>query len=400
MLRQRAKPQKDHKENDARNLSGQKIEHCFLKSFSFLCTRSAYNRNTFKIMITVKIHNVIANEANKWWYCWDETEGVFSLEFVQKLLADNPDEKDFKFDIHCPGGEVAEGLAIYDCLRTSGKNIHMNIEGDCHSMAVTLLLAAPLKNRTANPNCLALIHKVFGCAYSGTADELEKAANETRMLQNKILNIYAERTNKSLEELQEIMNEEKIRTAQDLLDWGFINSINTYNTNYKPNKNIMGKAKNLKQMATDFMNKVNALLNTEEPVNYEHTDADGAVLFTTEAEDDTLEVGMAASPDGTFTLPDGRTVTIADGAITEIAEPEEDPEEETNLEEEVETLRAENASLRDALTEAKNLIDELSKNVRSNFKPNGRTNSAKKAPEPTKEDRKSNIREKIKNAKK
>lgn len=351
-------------------------------------------------MITVKIHNVVANEDHKWWYCLDDTEGVFSLEFVQKLLADNPDETDFKFDIHCPGGEVAEGLAIYDCLRTSGKNIHMNIEGDCHSMAVTLLLAAPAKNRTANPNCSALIHKVYGCAYGGTADDLEKAAEETRMLQNKILNIYAERTNKSLEELQEIMNEEKVRTAQELLDWGFISSINTYNTNFKSNS-FMAKTKNLKQLANDFMAKVNALLNQEEPAkNFEHTDDEGTVLFTTEAEDDTLEVGMSATPDGTFTLPDGRTVTIADGEITEIAEPSEE-EEETNLDDkEVEALRAENENLRSALTEAKDIIAEFQKNTRSNYKPQGRTNTSRELPKPTKEERKNSIREKIKNAKK
>ena len=351
-------------------------------------------------MVTVKIHNVVANEDHKWWYCWDGTEGVFSLEFVQKLLADNPDETDFKFDIHCPGGEVAEGLAIYDCLRTSGKNIHMNIEGDCHSMAVTLLLAAPAKNRSANPNCSALIHKVYGCAYAGTADDLEKAAEETRTLQNKILNIYAERTNKSLEELQEIMNEEKIRTAEELLEWGFISRINSYNTNFKTNSN-MSKAKNLKQAATDLLSRINAFLNQEEQAtNYEHTDEDGTVLFTTESEDDTLEVGMAASPDGTFTLPDGRTVTIADGAISEIKEPEANEDDETNLSEEVERLEAENAQLRSMLEEATNLIEDFKKETRSNFKPKGRTNSAKDAPTPTREERKAGIKEKIKNAKK
>ena len=351
-------------------------------------------------MVTVKIHNVVANEDHKWWYCWDGTEGVFSLEFVQKLLADNPDETDFKFDIHCPGGEVAEGLAIYDCLRTSGKNIHMNIEGDCHSMAVTLLLAAPAKNRTANPNCSALIHKVYGCAYAGTADDLEKAAEETRTLQNKILNIYAERTNKSLEELQEIMNEEKIRTAEELLEWGFISRINSYNTNFKTNSN-MAKAKNLKQAATDLLSRINAFLNQEEQAtNYEHTDEDGTVLFTTESEDDTLEVGMAASPDGTFTLPDGRTVTIADGAISEIKEPEAEEEDETNLSEEVERLEAENAQLRSMLEEATNLIEDFKKETRSNFQPKGRTNSTKDAPTPTREERKNTIREKLNKTKK
>ena len=81
-------------------------------------------------MIEVKLHNPVANESRAWMYWWDGYEGVFSLEFVQSLFKNNPAETDFKFNIHCPGGEVQEGLAIYDCLRTSGKNIYMNIEGD------------------------------------------------------------------------------------------------------------------------------------------------------------------------------------------------------------------------------------------------------------------------------
>lgn len=57
-----------------------------------------------------------------------------------------------------------------------------------------------------------------------------------------------------------------------------------------------------------------------EPIpEFEHKDAEGNVLFTTESEDETLEVGMNATPDGTFTLPDF-IVTIAEGKITEIAE--------------------------------------------------------------------------------
>ena len=191
------------------------------------------------------------------------------------------------------------------------------------------------------------------------------------------------------------MNEEKIRTAEELLEWGFISRINSYNTNFKTNSN-MAKAKNLKQAATDLLSRINAFLNQEEQAtNFEHTDEDGTVLFTTESEDDTLEVGMAASPDGTFTLPDGRTVTIADGAISEIKEPEAEEDDETNLSEEVERLEAENAQLRSMLEEATNLIEEFKKETRSNFKPKGRTNSTKEAPTPTREERKAGIKEKM-----
>lgn len=362
-------------------------------------------------MIRVKLHNVIANEQNRWWYCWDDTEGVFSLAFVKQLLEDNADETDFAFDIHCPGGEVEEGLAIYDCLRTSGKNIHMNIEGSCHSMALTLLLAAPKENRTANPNCVALMHEVQSYA-CGSVSEMEKEVEAVKMLQNKILDIYADRTDKSREELEALMKEQKERTASELLSWGFIGSVNSYNTNLgrrrdnNQSKNTITMAKNLKSLATDFLNKVGNMIGQH--FNFDFTDADGNVLFSTEREDDTLEVGIAATPDGSFTIADGRTVVIADGVITEIKEAdngegEGEGEGEGNGEgegadnsAELEALRAENADLKAKLTEAANIINQYRANTKSNYVPGGRVGNpsqGKDKPEISREERKNKVKE-------
>ena len=401
-------------------------------------------------MIEVKLHNPVANESRAWMYWWDGYEGVFSLEFVQSLFKNNPAETDFKFNIHCPGGEVQEGLAIYDCLRTSGKNIYMNIEGDCHSMAVALLLAAPKENRSANPNCAALIHKVYGCAYSGTADELEAQAAETRMLQNKILDIYADRTDMSREELEAIMNKQIAHNASELLQWGFISKINSYNTNYQHTNKIVMNIKKLKEDAATLMNRIQSVLGGAAATNFEFVDADGAVLFTTEGESDALEVGMTASPDGTFTIADGRTVVIEGGKIVRI---DEKPAEESNFEhkdadgnvlftteasdddlevgmkatpdgefelpdgriviivdgaiseiretaidtEEVQNLRAENETLRNLLSEARNLISELKKNVKSDYVPGNRigsgANSNKGKNEQTREERKNAVKQ-------
>lgn len=358
-------------------------------------------------MVNVKIYSIIANNAHRWHYSWDGYEDVFSLQGIKDLFSKYANETDFYFDIHCPGGEVNEGFAIYDALRTSGKNIHMNIDGDCHSMAVVLLLAAPFENRTANPNCRALIHKVYGYATGGTADELESAAKETRDMQNSILGIYVDRTGKPREELEAIMNEGRQHSVQELLEWGFISKINSYNTNMakgpkgQANKQTtknnvsMEKKKNVKARAGEFMNSVLELLGVA--TNYEFVDENGETLFTTEAEDDTLEVGMSASPDGTFTLTDGRVVTIADGVITEI----KDAEVEETTEEEVENLKAENKELREALTEAVNLIKDLRSEIKSNFIPTGRQNNSGAGTKVlTKEERKANLKEAVKKGRK
>ncbi len=350
-------------------------------------------------MINIRLYNPIANKNNAWWYSWDGEDGVFSLDFVQKVFAANPSETDFRFNIHCAGGEVEEGFAIYDWLRTSGKNIYMNIEGCCHSMAVTLLLAAPAENRSANPNAVALIHEVQGGA-CGSTTEVSAQAYTMKVLQDRILDIYAERTGGDRATLEAMMKEGKEHNAKELLALGFVSKINSYNTNIKLNKFNMAEKKTLLSRATSLVNKIHDMLGGQ-VVDYDFVDDEGNVLFSTESEDDNLEVGMSASPDGTFTIADGRTVTIADGVITEITEPEPaepEPDEPEPTDDNNAALQEENANLRNALAEAMGIIGELKKEVRSNYVPAGRvrTPGKKGNSAPTPEERKAELRENLK----
>jgi ATP-dependent Clp protease protease subunit len=351
-------------------------------------------------MVEISVNIPIGPEAeNRWLASWGEEPVFFSMETVKRIFSENPDEKDFKFNFNCDGGYVDEGLAIYDTIRTSGKNIYCNIEGGCHSMAIVMLLAAPLENRTANPNCRALIHNVRGEMWGDmTASQLEAAAEEMRTEEDAILNIYADRTGQDIDTLRSLMNEEKVRTADELLQYGFIGKVNQYNTNLRTrknnpitNQNQRSMAKTKQQAVNDaksVLDKIKNLLGGK-ATNFDHTDADGNVMFTTDAEDDHLEVGMTASPDGTFTLaaatsefPEGTTVVIADGAITEINEPT------TEGEEELENLRAENEQLRSQLQEASLTIEDLMSQLQSNYKPtNGKRNIAPAAPASNKEDK-------------
>jgi len=324
-------------------------------------------------MVEIKLHLPISSEEdNRWMATWGaDQDVVFSLDTFQRILDENPNENDFKFNIHCDGGSVSEGLAIYDAIRTSGKNIYCNIEGGCHSMAICILLAAPKENRTANKNCRALIHKVIMpiVFQNANVDDLKRMTDELEREQTAILNIYADRTGVDFETLENLMKEEKMRTADELLKYGFISKINGYNTNLKKDlfinakKEKMNKEEVLKA-TNDLLAKVKNLL-TGGAVNFDFTDAEGKVLFSTEAEDETLEVGMSAQPDGTFELPDGRTITIAEGVITEIKEAESQTEEVANL-------IAANAKLSESLNEAVAIINELKKNVESNYKPSVR----------------------------
>ena len=319
-------------------------------------------------MVDIKVYRVIANEQENIFFKMfgSEEEMVFSAESINRILSENKDETEFRLNIHCDGGSTEEGFAIYDTLRTSGKTLFANIDGGCHSMATILLLAAPKENRTANPNARALIHEVRAGAY-GTIDEMQAAVELAKAEQERILDVYVERTGYDRTKLEEMMKAERYVSAKELLNLGFISKINTYSTNQKP------KAMAKNEIAASLLGKIDGLskavknLLTGAPVNYDFNDADGNLLFSTEKEDDSLAVGDAASPDGVFVLEDGRTVTIAEGAITEIADaPEEAPEDVAQLTAQVSDLTAQVEALKGKLQESVNLLTEARALVASN----------------------------------
>jgi ATP-dependent protease ClpP protease subunit len=373
-------------------------------------------------MVEIKVYDDIANKSEVIFMqaFGIEDAQVFSADAVRKVFERNKVEKDFRFNIHCNGGFVSEGLAIYDIIRTSGKNIYTHIDGACHSMAVTILLAAPPENRSANVNARALLHRVrMGVCDDMTAEELTAAAKSCVAEENNILRIYAERTGNSEADMRKLMNKEQEHGAQELLNLGFISKITSYNTN-KFKRKIMAqnktttakpaagakdtttsgaaKPQTLVQQAAGLLGRIANALTPPKAVNYDYTDDEGNVLFSTEAEDDTLAVGDAVtipdgSTDGTFELPDGRTVTVADGAVAEIAEPDDDEAE--NL---INALRAENTELRNLLAETQVVIQGFQEHGGSNYVPKGRTTSVatKKPALPSKEELKNAMREKRK----
>lgn len=283
-------------------------------------------------MLTIKVHRNIEPDNFGWFCMCDEECGAFSLEMVQHIFETHPEDTDVRFNIHSNGGSIEEAFAIYDFLRTSGRNIYTNIEGSCHSAAVVLLLAAPAENRTANANALSIIHKVSGEVW-GDVDDVESYAERMRMLQDKMIDIYADRTKLGRDRLAEIVDEQKERTAAELLEWGFISRINPYITNYaQPIQNV--KMDSIKTKLMQVANEIGNLLGitTQQAVvtNYDFVDADDKVVFSTEGETADLTEGMEAAPDGIFTLKDGRTVTIEKGKIAKIESEVKDETEPTN----------------------------------------------------------------------
>ena len=147
-------------------------------------------------MATLKLYNPILSEATKecYWFC-DEAGTSFKDvdEFINGIPAG---DDNIELLLHCDGGEVNEGWAIVDKLRSTGKKITATIEGNCASMATVVLLAA--SERRAYPHASLLIHKPYYPEYTLAdayrADDLESLAASLRDDEQKMLDFYVERT--------------------------------------------------------------------------------------------------------------------------------------------------------------------------------------------------------------
>lgn len=172
-------------------------------------------------------------------------ETVLCADSIKEFLNSIPsDDNSIELSIHSNGGYVDEGRTIYDLLRTSGKNIYSKVEGNCHSIAVLLNLAAPFHNREANKNATMLVHPVSaGISGQFGSKDLSEMAEFIREEEEAILDIYADRTTTDRETLRELMENNTTLNAQQMLEYGFISKITDYTTNFKTTKSMNKKKK-------------------------------------------------------------------------------------------------------------------------------------------------------------
>lgn len=263
---------------------------------------------------------------------WLGSDGVCFKDIDEFLASIAEDDDTIELRLHCEGGSVTEGWAIVDKLRASGKKITATVEGVCASMATVVLLAA--SERKAYPHASLLIHEPYIPEYTLAeayrAEDLQKLADSLNAETQKILDFYVERTGADRAELEALMSEDKFVDMERAKELGFISEIlpalsarsrtakaqAKWNNNHQ-NFNSMAEKKNA--IAEAFTALGEALgLSQPKAVAYELTTESGDTITIDKPEGEDPAVGDAASPDGEHKMPDGTTIVVVDGVITEI----------------------------------------------------------------------------------
>lgn len=142
---------------------------------------------------------------------------------VSNFLTEN-DDKDVTIFLNSPGGNVIEGLEIYNLLRASGRNITTVLTGMAASMGSILFLAGD--KRIAMSGTLFMIHKPSGIAW-GDADDFRKEADLLDKMQGSLQDIYEERA--EIENLEELINVEKWFNVEEMKESSIVNSDESVN---------------------------------------------------------------------------------------------------------------------------------------------------------------------------
>lgn len=351
-------------------------------------------------MAKLRIYNDIDSQDNKFRYQWCGGDCV-CFQDIDVFAASIPKDDDtIDMRIFCNGGSVVEGWAIYDRLRQSGKKITCTVEGKAASMATIIMLAAPKESRKAYENAAFLLHNpwVPGWCLGDqlNAKDLKNQSEEMQMWQDKMVDAYVERCECDREEIQALMDKDIFISTSEALRLGLISStvapISASASKHNIEQFINSKQQNPKAMEkktevkASLLDKILAKLGVKsleeaeqavaepqakvEPKAMELNTADGQTL-TVEREEGDPQVGDKASPDGTFEMPDGKTIVVEDGVITDI-KTADDPSNEggeggsaSSSDDTVAKLQQQVAALKQQLSDTKALLEGAQKLAKS-----------------------------------
>jgi ATP-dependent Clp protease, protease subunit len=140
------------------------------------------------------------------------------------LLAAEDAEQDITFYINSPGGSVTAGMAIYDTMQLIGPDVATWGMGFVASMGQFLLSSGTPGKRYVLPNTRVLMHQPSG-GVGGTATDIAIRAEVLGNMKLRMAELTAAQTGQTVERITADADRDRWFTAQEALDYGFIDHI-------------------------------------------------------------------------------------------------------------------------------------------------------------------------------
>lgn len=152
------------------------------------------------------------------WYD-DDTSAYGLVKQLQEMDADH-----IKVHINSYGGEVKEGLAIYNALKDSKMKVTTICDGFACSAASVVFMAGD--ERIIKEASLLMIHNAWTLV-QGDSNALRKQADDLEKITQASVNAYKSRATISEDEIKELMDNETWITAKEAVEYGFATKTET-----------------------------------------------------------------------------------------------------------------------------------------------------------------------------
>ena len=153
-------------------------------------------------------------------YPWFEGD-VSSANLSKQLEAMN-DVDEINVYIKSYGGEVAEGIAIYNALRRNKAKVRTICDGFACSIASVIFMAGD--ERVMNEASMLMIHNAWTCA-EGNAAQLRKLAEDLEKITQLSVEAYKAHSSLTEEEITALMDAETWILPSEAVEYGFATAI-------------------------------------------------------------------------------------------------------------------------------------------------------------------------------
>lgn len=177
-------------------------------------------RNYFSLEKTKQTATInIYGDITSW--AWEELGEVSAVNLSKQLEALG-DVDQIDVYINSYGGEVAEGLAIYNALKRHKAKVTTYCDGFACSIASVIFMAGD--ERVMNESSLLMIHNAWTYAM-GNSEELRKQADDLEKITQASVEAYKSHSSLSEKQIKKLMDDETWILPTEALEYGFATSI-------------------------------------------------------------------------------------------------------------------------------------------------------------------------------
>jgi ATP-dependent Clp protease protease subunit len=152
---------------------------------------------------------------------WGDGSMVSAKQFSDELKSLPKTVNELTVRINSPGGDVFDGVTIYNRIKQFDGTVNVIIDGLAASIASIIALAGD--NISIGEGALYMVHLPWTFAY-GNRMELDNIVNRLMDVEDQMLGIYAKKSGLDRSEIKALLENETWMDADQAIEKGFVDA--------------------------------------------------------------------------------------------------------------------------------------------------------------------------------